>query len=158
MLCQALQNQDGGQPRARLFEHRRTWMNRFRILIAVGTIVLSSMAIASAQSKTTKTTVKPAMTKAQIKADNTIPTWLVGKYKGYSSYMKASFDVSISANGLVFGSTQIGDKKMYHVDGRYHHNELIIGEKIYGINRRSDGVDLVNLGNSKDVVNLTKNG
>src|SRR2546430_2199474 len=111
-------------------------MNRFRFLVAAAVIALGS--IASATEK--------------------IPTWLVGKYSGYSSYMKASFGVSISANGLVFGDTQIARKKMYHVNGRYHHNELIIGEKIYGINRRSDGIDLVNMGNPRDTINLKKTG
>jgi len=108
-------------------------MNRFRLLAAVAALSLGALATA-----------------------DKIPTWLVGKYTGYSSYMKASFDLTISQDGLVFGRTQIGDKKSYAANGRYHHEELIIGHKIYGVNRRDFGNQIVNEGNRQDTVDLKK--
>jgi len=85
-----------------------------------------------------------------------IPTWLVGNYKGYSDYMKASYNLEISSAGLVFGQTILSKKAPHDVNGRYHHEELIIGEKIYGVNRRSYGIQLVNEGNPKDTIDLKR--
>ena len=85
-----------------------------------------------------------------------VPTWLVGKYSGYSSYMKASFDLTITANGIIFADTKFEKDKMYHVSGEYKHKALILGKKIYGINKRANGIGIVNEGNRKDVVELKR--
>lgn len=108
-------------------------MNRFRLLAAAAFVVAGSLAMA-----------------------DKVPDWLVGKYTGYSSYMKASFGLTVSANGIIFADTQIGDKKMYHVNGEYKHKALFIGKKIYGINKRSWGIQLVNEGNRQDTVDLKR--
>ena len=109
-------------------------MKKSRILVAAGLVALGSLAMAAEQ----------------------VPSWLVGKYTGYSSYMKCNFDLTVSSNGLVFASTKIGDKEMYHCNGEYKHKALILGKKIYGIDKRSYGIEIVNEGNPKDTVDLKR--
>lgn len=86
------------------------------------------------------------------------PAWAVGKFMGVDPEMKAQMGVSVAANGIVFATTIEKNGKQNRFSGRFHHNSLIIGKKVYALEKAPDGIKLINQWRPADRLTMKKMG